>query len=483
MKNQIKELLFIDDKFVSKRSRKEYFQRQGKLDLYNNIMSTYDGAYSLRESVMMILTDKPKCSCKICGKPCIATINGGNVTMSLYCSNTCKNKDMAFIMKDIIPLRDEKASQKKREETLLAKTGHRFNSQRPDLKHFWKKSKLSKDVLIKLNDKNWILDQYKVKNRSSQEIAKGLDIFYGTVLAFIDNHGIERNNDYQRSFVEISLVEAIQEIYSGAMAFNNKTVIAPRHLDIYFSDKKLAIEVDGLYWHSAGSKAISRESKNKHRDKTDDAAKAGVQLLHFTDKEITEKKNLVLSMVKSRLGISNKLYARKCSVQELTAKQTREFMEKNHISGNAVAKINLALTYEDKNVQVVSFKKPRFSSEADWELIRFATEIDYTVIGGFQKLLSYFRQMHSGSILSYCDKRYGTGKVYELAGFKHIRTTEPGYFWTFGGKCLTRYQTQKSKLKDLLGHKFIDGTEDESMFAAKYRKFWDCGHKVFLLDK
>ena len=84
-------------------------------------------------------------------------------------------------------------------------------------------------------------------------------------------------------------------------------------------------------------------------------------------------------------------------------------------------------------------------------------------------------------ILSYCDIRYGTGLVYKLAGFEHIRTTPPGYFWTKGAEVIPRYRTQKSKLIELLGPLYTSGTEDESMFAAKYRKFWDCGHKVFLL--
>lgn len=430
---------------------------------------------------MMILTDQPHSECKMCGDPCLVNINGGTVTMSNYCSNKCKNKDLAFIMKDSIANRNEKSSQKKREETLLAKTGYRFNSQRPDLKHLWKKSKLSEEVLKKLSDKTWVFEEYKTKGRSSQELGKELDVHYGTILAFVDGHNIERNDDFQRSFVEITLVNELKKVFSGAMLLNDKTVIKPKHLDIYFPNNNLAIEINGLYWHSASSKAISREIKHKHLHKSDSVEKSGILLMHFTDKEITEKQELVMSMINSRLGLGNKLYARKCIVQELTAKQTKEFMDKNHISGNAVAKVNLGLLFEGQLMQVVSFKKPRFTVEADWELIRFASETGYNVIGGFQKLLSHFRSTYVGSILSYCDKRYGTGKVYSLAGFEHIRTTEPGYFWTNGGKCLTRYQTQKSKLKTLLGSKFIDGTEDESMFAAKYRKFWDCGHKVFLL--
>jgi hypothetical protein len=41
MKTQIKDLLFIDEKFISKRSRKEYFEKHNQPDLYNQIKAVY----------------------------------------------------------------------------------------------------------------------------------------------------------------------------------------------------------------------------------------------------------------------------------------------------------------------------------------------------------------------------------------------------------------------------------------------------------
>ncbi|MBR4315953.1 MAG: hypothetical protein IKP65_03150, partial [Alphaproteobacteria bacterium] len=56
----------------------------------------------------------------------------------------------------------------------------------------------------------------------------------------------------------------------------------------------------------------------------------------------------------------------------------------------------------------------------DYELIRFASKIGYQVIGGASKLLSYFRKQYKGSIISYADRRYSNGKLYEAIGFKLI---------------------------------------------------------------
>jgi len=376
---------------------------------------------------------------------------------------------------------DPTAANEKRQTTMIKKYGVAFNSQRSDIKHLFSKSKLSASVYNLLSDKEWVTDQYKIQKKGSQEIAKELGIYYGTVLDYIDNHGIERNTDFQRSFAEETLENEIRKVYSGSIILNDKTVLTPKHIDLYFPDKKFGIEVDGLYWHSAGTREISREIKHYHADKTNNAANVGVLLLHLTDQDIHGKMPLMMSMIKSRLGISDKIHARKCNVKEITNKEASIFLEANHISGFAVARINLALIYNGIIVSVATFNKPRFSNETDWEIVRLATLIDNNVVGGFQKMLTYFRAKYPGSILSYCDKRYGTGKVYALAGFEHTRTTDPGYCWTNGQETFTRYQTQKLKLKAFLGPKFTEGTAEESMFTAGYRKLWQCGHKVFIL--
>lgn len=49
---------------------------------------------------------------------------------------------------------------------------------------------------------------------------------------------------------EKELVAYIASIYDGSILENDRTVIAPKELDIYLPDKKLAIEFDGTYWHA-----------------------------------------------------------------------------------------------------------------------------------------------------------------------------------------------------------------------------------------
>jgi len=52
------------------------------------------------------------------------------------------------------------------------------------------------------------------------------------------------------SYSEKELANFIKDNYNGKILENTKDVISPYELDIYLSDLKLAIEFNGLYYHS-----------------------------------------------------------------------------------------------------------------------------------------------------------------------------------------------------------------------------------------
>jgi hypothetical protein len=85
-----------------------------------------------------------------------------------------------------------------------------------------------------------------------------------------------------------------------------------------------------------------------------------------------------------------------------------------------------------------------------------------------------------GSILSYANRRWSVGNVYEKTGFQHLHTSKPNYFY-FDPKTNvleSRLKYQKHKLND-----DQDKTESDIMFERGYRKIWDCGNEVYYLHK
>ena len=255
-----------------------------------------------------------------------------------------------------------------------------------------------------------------------------------------------------------------------------------KELDIYIPDYNLAIEYDGLMFHSEGKfihPKFNGPDKNYHLEKTELCLKNNIQLLHIFE---TEDLDLWLSMINSKLGLNNKIFARKCIIKELKSKETEDFLNKNHLQGFCQAKINVGLFYKDELVSLMTFSKPRFNKKYEYELIRFASKRNYTVIGGASKLWKYFvNKYNPKSVITYANRRFSNGDLYYKLGFNFIEKTQPNYFYFKHGefKLYNRIKFQKKNLKNILEVYDENLSEAENMFNNNYRRIYDCGNLKF----
>jgi hypothetical protein len=253
-----------------------------------------------------------------------------------------------------------------------------------------------------------------------------------------------------------------------------------QELDLYVPSNKLAIELDGLFWHSEWDAVSS--NKNRHKKKYQLCSDKNITLLRFTDYETTNKLGIVKSMIASKLGMSDTVYARKCVVKKLSGGETKKFFETNHLSGYSSSSVNLGLFYEDDLVMCMSFGKPRFNKKYSWEVVRMASKLNVNVVGGASKLLAYFRKNHLGSIISYSDNRTGSGNTYRQLGFDLIAETDPGYFYVKKNKVFSRFMFQKNKIQKLCPIYDSQKTEFENAISNGYGRYWDCGNKIWVLQ-
>lgn len=287
----------------------------------------------------------------------------------------------------------------------------------------------------------------------------------------LQGHGC-RKCGFGNSQIETVISSWFVDIFAG----NDRTFIKPKELDLVSHEHKLAVEINGVYWHSTKYK-----DKNYHIDKTNAVEEKGYQLLHFWDYEISDKPDLVRSMIASKLGLNNVIYARKCSIVIVEPAQARLFESANHIQGTATGEsIRYGLMYDNNLVALMTFGKSRFDKKYDWELIRFCCLSGYNVIGGASKLFKHFLKHHSGNIMSYANRRISNGKLYNKLGFNEVSRTPPNYFWFKSGKILSRQKCQKHKLNDLLEDKYYDHeTEQQNMERNGYVQCFDCGNIKF----
>ena len=284
---------------------------------------------------------------------------------------------------------------------------------------------------------------------------------------------------YGTSHEEIEVSEFICKFVNVIQ--NDRKILNGKELDIYIPSMKLAIEFDGLYWHSDNNS----ESQRRHLDKTDSCEKLGIHLVHIFENEWLVKRWQVEYRLKNLLGVYDKtIYARQCEVKEVYGDDSTEFQDANHLQGHTNAKVSFGLYHDGELVSLMTFSKPRFDKKHEWELVRFCNKCGYHVPGGASKLLKHFeRQYNPKSIVSYADRRWTMNNgntLYDRLGFSLDHISKPNYWYIKGGELFNRIQFQKHKLKVLLEHFDESKSEVQNMKDNGYDRIFDCGNLVFV---
>jgi hypothetical protein len=263
---------------------------------------------------------------------------------------------------------------------------------------------------------------------------------------------------------------------------SDRSILEGAELDLLIPEYNLAIEFNGLYWHSDKFK-----DKNYHLHKTKRCNKKGIRLVQIFEDEWRDKKELVKSRLLSFLGKSNlRIFARNTKIKEVPTKEAMGFLQKNHIQGKVGAKVKLGLYKDEKLVALMTFGKERLNlggsrSESKYELLRFCTEQGTSVVGGASKILAYFIKVYKpSSIISYADLRWSEGDVYAKLGFERIHESSPNYFYTRGSIRENRFKFRKSELVKAGYEK--SKSESQIMKELGYYRVYDCGTIKYAIE-
>lgn len=284
---------------------------------------------------------------------------------------------------------------------------------------------------------------------------------------------------------EEELKTAVRAMYSGKLLENHRKLIRSNkgtalEVDLYLPCINLAIEMNGVYYHSEKF----GKSNKYHKHKTDQCATEGVQLIHIFDDDWKFRQEAVLNMLTAKLGVADRTYARKCTIQEEPTGVVRGFMEGRHIQGCGKG-LNITLRYEESIVAVCTFSKQLSHrgkiTEGAWELSRYASK--GLVVGGLSKCLTYFiRNYFPGEIISYSDNCISNGAVYEKLGFSFVADLAPDYKYLEGEIRVHKANFTKNKLKVRLPNFNPQETEKENCKRYDYYRIWDCGKKKWSMQ-
>jgi len=352
--------------------------------------------------------------------------------------------------------------------------GYRFVSilDIPKIQNFvWKRKDIKETILKTVNEyesNNNVTNLNKLVRKYGQlGIFKNLPKIYYKGYYYISNEKLPEIESYAEesrkhghdgtSFVEKEILAYIKSIYSGTILENNrKTIMNPDsshgwEIDILLPDKKLGVEVNGVYWHSS----LVNTPKNYHELKSKLADEQEIRLIHIYDSEWYAKKEKIQQLLNIAINSANitKVYARNCYIKEITNKEAQPFNDQTHLQGHRNAKVTLGLFTKNTNelVQLMSFSKTSNarSNGAEWEIIRGCPGSNNIVVGGVSKLFNYFVKTYDPrSIFSYCDFNKFNGSSYVSLGMEFIGYTGPDKYWVVNGTLLPRNPNRYKELKN-----------------------------------
>lgn len=359
-----------------------------------------------------------------------------------------------------------------------------------DREEFAYKHGISKETYRVLRSKEKLEKELSECGMSAIIFSEKHNITSTTAYRWIHEHGIK--GVIRRSSQEIK-IEKLLDVHDIPYEINNRIALGDgTELDIYSEQLKFAVECNGNFFHSYNPNNIffqGRSDKNYHRKKLEAAEVAGIRLMQFFEDEINDKFDIVASMILNAVGKSERIHARKTEAKIIDSKSARAFCEANHINGYTQSRLQIGLYRDDDLVSVMTFSPSRYEKrQGAWEIVRFCSILNHTVVGGASKLIAAARKVvgpEMECLITYADLMHGTGNGYKACGFKEIGRTEAGYFW-YEEKKQTRESRQKyqrHKLEKVFNEVFPkEMTENDIMFSKGYRKLYNAGNAKFILE-
>lgn len=353
------------------------------------------------------------------------------------------------------PFQSEEVREKAR-QNYFKKTGYYSPSQNPEIQEFKRVNNLKKygvenpkQLLLNEKAKSVLLTKEGFKEylntcglKTTSDIANDLGVADSTIVKTAAKFDLKGYAIVNTSKGELDVAELINSF--GVKTTHDRCNILPHNeIDIYCPDYKIAVEYNGIYWHSD----INIKSRLYHYNKSKDCEKQGIRLIHVYEDEWNDpvKKEIIKSLLKVAFGkVDSRIYARQCEIKEITNKEAKPFNNKNHIQGHRNAQITYGLYHNDELVQLMSFSWNKHYQA--WEIIRGCPGSNNIVVGGVSKLFKHFiKEKNPDKIFSYCDFNKFNGVGYEAIGMKFVGETKYNKWYVINGK---RYERNPSKYRE-----------------------------------
>lgn len=288
----------------------------------------------------------------------------------------------------------------------------------------------------------------------------------------------ERNRGYGCNKCSSRISKAEQHLASMLRAHgleveqSNRKILKGSELDIYIPEKKVAIEYNGVYWHTENW----GKDKDYHRDKWLRCQESGIQLIQIWEDDWNRNPEQMESMILHKLGISTqkRVFARKTHIAKVFKSDVEEFLETNHVQGYARGTHYIGLV-DNSTKELVAALVLLKEKDETLNIVRYATNAN--VVGGFTKLLAYAEKEYSPKrFITFSDHCVSDGSLYRNNGFVVDKELEPDYRYVVNGVREHKFGYRLKRFRNDPNLQWKEGLTERELAALNglYRS-WDAG--------
>ena len=332
------------------------------------------------------------------------------------------------------------------------------------------------------------LERYGVENAGGTEESQAKS--RNTML---ERYGVEYISQLGFHYPKITHFDSIEESFNNINYDNVESIIFNFHtllrinnikykkefiLGRYNYDFKVGnnlIEVNPTITHNSTWSPFGNPlDTNYHYNKTKFANDNGYRCINIWEWDDLDK---IIKLLKPR----KRIYARNCEVRVISKKLTNHFCDLYHLQNHSKFDISLGLFNDNELVSIMTFGKPRYNRNYEYELIRYCSS--YDIIGGAEKLFKNFiKNYNPKSIISYCDLSKFSGKTYLKLGFRLSKVQYSKHWYNISTKRhITDNLLRQRGYDQLFGTSFGKGTSNEQLMKESgFLEVYDSGQATFI---
>lgn len=218
------------------------------------------------------------------------------------------------------------------------------------------------------------------------------------------------------SKAEDELYDFLKTLTPEQIIRHNRNIIYPYELDIYIPHLNLAVEFNGLYWHS------EEQGKNEtyHISKYLTCKKQNIELIQIWEDDWKFKLPIIQRLLEEKIK-PTQVPVQDLQVKPISETDSEQFIVENQLQiFDKRANLHLGIFSHNKIEAVITFKK---TDSKSLTILQYAgSQFTETY---FNIFLDHVKSFNYKQILVFTDNCFNQNFLYKNAGFVEIKTINP----------------------------------------------------------